>query len=125
MPPSPSAPPTPPPAPHSPPKPPLTPSPPANPNPPTLPTSLQSTITEKLQSIVVDRAAHYDCKIAIGVQTDTTELAASSDGDAAAASDLFIWGSVTKMLTGAGVLRAAERGELDLDAPVYPIIDPA
>ena len=72
-------------------------------------------LTSRLQAVAEDRAKAYSCKIAIGVQTATQSLSAASDGQD---SERYVWGSVTKLLTGSGVLRAAERKQLDLDKPV-------
>ena len=79
-------------------------------------------LTARLRAIATDRAKAYSCKIAIGVQTGSQSLSAASDGGAE--EELYVWGSVTKMLTGSGVLRAVERGMLKLDAPAAPHIDP-
>ena len=77
----------------------------------------------RLRDIANARAHHYQCKIAIGVQTATDAYSVGSN-NVDAERDTFAWGSVTKLLTGAAVLRAAERAQLDLDAPVYPLVDP-
>jgi len=78
-------------------------------------------LTAQLQAIAADRGKHYSCKIGIGVQSSTLSLAATSDGDL---DEWFVWGSVTKLLTGSGILRQVEKGNLKLDAPVAPHIDP-
>ena len=77
----------------------------------------------RLQSIATDRAKHYDCQISIGVQTSNSALTASSDSNEDAR---FVWGSVTKLLTGSAILRAVERGQLkSLDVRAAPLLDPA
>jgi hypothetical protein len=42
----------------------------------------------------------------------------------AAPTDRFVWGSVTKVITGTALLRLQEKGLLDLDAPVKDLVDP-
>jgi len=50
---------------------------------------------------------------------------AAADTTTSARDDLFVWGSVTKLLTGSGILRAVERGDLpSLSTPVHTLIDP-
>jgi hypothetical protein len=71
-------------------------------------------LTTRLRAIAVDRASFYSCKIAVSVQTATESFAAASDDQV---DERFVWGSVTKLLTGAGVLRAVETKKLDLDQP--------
>jgi len=77
-------------------------------------------LTTRLRAIAVDRASFYSCKIAVSVQTATESFAAASDDQV---DERFVWGSVTKLLTGAGVLRAVETKKLDLDQPAAPHID--
>ena len=48
-------------------------------------------------------------------------LSVSSDGDA---DDHFVWGSVTKVVTGTAVLRLADAGKLSLEDAIPPLIDP-
>ena len=78
-------------------------------------------LTARLKAIAADRGDHYKCKIGIGVQSSTLSLAATSDGDV---DERFVWGSVTKLLTGSGILRQVEKGNLKLDGPAAPHIDP-
>lgn len=39
-------------------------------------------------------------------------------------SDPYVWGSVTKMTTGTGVLRLIEEGKISYDSKAAPLIDP-
>lgn len=81
----------------------------------------KTSLPERLKEISVQTAKSYGCKVAIGVQGSSLAMAVSSDGDDDAK---FVWGSCAKMMTGAGILRAVERGQLDLDKPVAPVLDP-
>ena len=38
--------------------------------------------------------------------------------------DAFVWGSITKTLTGASILRLVETGAVTLDAPIQAYLDP-
>ena len=107
-------------------------------------------INARLQEIAADRAKHYSCKISIGAQTGTEAFAGASDsstdcapaglvaqnGLPPARSHLdfeslssfaakYVWGSVTKLLTGSAILRMQEKGLLDIDKPVAPTLDKA
>lgn len=78
----------------------------------------------RLEQIAQNRSDFYGCKIAIGLQT-ATEAVAAADAATRVDDDLFVWGSITKLVTGSGVLRAVERGDLpSLDTPVHTVIDP-
>lgn len=78
----------------------------------------------RLREIAQNRSDFYGCKIAIGLQTASDAFSAA-DRKTAVDDDLFVWGSVTKLLTGSGILRAVERGDLpSLDTPVHPFLDP-
>ena len=39
-------------------------------------------------------------------------------------SDRFVWGSVTKLVTGSSILRLVDEGKIKLSDPVPPLIDP-
>eukprot|EP00966_Prymnesium_polylepis_P115922 2679479-Prymnesium_polylepis.1 len=36
----------------------------------------------------------------------------------------FVWGSVTKLVTGVAILQLVDQHQLDLDAPIAPRLDP-
>ena len=77
----------------------------------------------RLTQIASATASKYDCAIAIGVQTKDTAVAAASPGITEDAP--FVWGSVTKLLTGTAIMRAVEKQTLQsLHAPISPILDP-
>ena len=70
----------------------------------------KTSLPERLKEISVQTAKSYGCKVAIGVQGSSLAMAVSSDGDD---DTKFVWGSCAKMMTGAGILRAVERGQLE------------
>jgi CubicO group peptidase (beta-lactamase class C family) len=78
-------------------------------------------LQQRLDDISRATASKYDCQISIAMHTAKRALTAASDGDA---GKPFVWGSVTKLLTGTAILRAVERGQLALDQPVAPLVDP-
>lgn len=91
---------------------------------PALSSEALSRLKLRLADIAQNRSSFYGCSIAIGMQTGSAALAVA-DRDTNAVSDRFVWGSVTKLLTGSAVLRAVERGDLaSLDTRVAPLIDP-
>ena len=74
-----------------------------------------------LRGVAGQISAHYECKVAIAVQTANASLAVAAGG---AVDDRFVWGSVTKQLTGATLLQLAAAHGLSLDQPVAPFLDP-
>lgn len=60
--------------------------------------------------------SQMEVSVASGVTDRSTKRAASI-------SDPYVWGSVTKIATGASVLRLVDAGELSLETRVAPIID--
>lgn len=78
----------------------------------------------RLQRIAQEKSEVYGCKIAVGMQTAMDSIAVA-DKSTNADADRFVWGSITKLITGSAVLRSVERGDLkDLDVPVHKIINP-
>ena len=73
----------------------------------------------RLEQIAQNRSDYYGCKIAIGLQT-ATESVAAADAATNVDEDLFVWGSITKLVTGSGVLRAVERGDLKSLDVIHP-----
>ena len=80
-------------------------------------------LRSRLLAVANHEAAKYECAVAIGVHSAHMQLRAVSTGTPVGAP--FVWGSVTKLLTGSAVLRAVEAGKLVLNKPVHPILDPA
>lgn len=84
---------------------------------------LESTLKCALQEIADASARKYSCTFAIALRgEDSLQVSVGSGPDGAEA--MFVWGSVTKMITGVSVLRAAHAGYFALDDPVAPILDP-
>jgi len=74
----------------------------------------------RLQAIADSKAAQYECEISIAVETGSgLSVSASTVGGA------FVWGSVTKLATGAALMQMVGFGKLTLDGPVAPHIDGA
>lgn len=75
----------------------------------------------------------YDCAVSVAlrgagatplqVSAQAGTVDRSGSGRVVTASDPFVWGSVTKMATGASVLHLVEAGTLSLDEPAAPYID--
>ena len=81
-----------------------------------------SPLQQRLQAIADAKSEQYECKISIAMQTSNASLVASDhQGDTDAK---FVWGSITKQLTGANVLQAAAAGKLGLGDRIAPRIDP-
>ena len=79
-------------------------------------------LRRSLQAVAGRTSARYACKVAIAVQTGNASLAVAAGG--AVEDDHFVWGSVTKQLTGATLLQLAASNGLSLDQPVAPCLDP-
>ena len=80
------------------------------------------TLQARLNEIAEAHAKKYGCAVGIGVQTGDSSLSATSTGTPSGAH--FVWGSVTKMLTGAALMRAVEKGQVTLKSRAAPLIDP-
>eukprot|EP00930_Biecheleria_cincta_P038926 TRINITY_DN26771_c0_g1_i1.p1 TRINITY_DN26771_c0_g1~~TRINITY_DN26771_c0_g1_i1.p1 ORF type:complete len:483 (+),score=52.62 TRINITY_DN26771_c0_g1_i1:36-1451(+) len=91
---------------------------------------LQDRIRLALHRIAERKSAKYNCSVSIAIKTATISESAAygtidfSTGRQANASDAYAWGSVTKMLTGAGILRLASQGKFSLDDTIAPLVDP-
>jgi CubicO group peptidase (beta-lactamase class C family) len=89
-------------------------------------------LAQILQEVSDMEAQKYDCAIAIGLKTEKDSISvASGNSDEtvgkeikAKPTDRFVWGSITKVITGTALLRLNEKGALDLDASASEIIDP-
>lgn len=99
-----------------------------------LPSSPTPTDIEAIvQKIVEEKASKYNCTIAVSVKVPTLNngipiSAAAGYVDIpnavpASRDDVFVWGSITKMSTGAAILKMVENKRLGLDEPIYPYCD--
>merc|ERR1719343_1988658 len=98
--------------------------------------ALREEIQSRLQAIASQKSSKYNCSIAIAVransgQGDAPLRAAAASGGVDAVSgrqahveDAYPWGSVTKMLTGASIMRLVSEGAFSLDDDVAPLVDP-
>ena len=84
-----------------------------------------------MQPIVDAKAAQYKCAIAAAVhfQNGTRVAVISGDKDyvkktPAKVTDRFVWGSVTKTITGTNILKAQEEGRLKITDPIVKYVDP-
>jgi CubicO group peptidase (beta-lactamase class C family) len=66
---------------------------------------------------VISHKHSISASAASGLIDRKAEISAKND-------DMFVWGSVTKVLTGMTVLRLVEQGAFSLDASITPLIDP-
>jgi len=89
------------------------------------PEALQSALAEVARS----KSAEYNCSVSIAVRTPAG-AAQAADGivnfeasQKAAATDLYPWGSVTKMFTAASVMKLVAGGYFRLDDEIAPLVD--
>lgn len=99
---------------------------------------LTAEIEKNIQPIAEKMAAKYNCAVSVSVLKDgadgfaATAAAGVIDGGGSSiavgtkttADDRFIWGSVTKVLTGTGILRLISKGVMRLDDTIPQYIDP-
>lgn len=94
--------------------------------------NISQKVTAALEKISEMESAKYNCTVGIGVISRQHSIKASAasglidrKGGVSAKSDsMFVWGSVTKVLTGMNVLRLVDQGAFSLDASISPLIDP-
>jgi CubicO group peptidase (beta-lactamase class C family) len=92
--------------------------------------SLKDDITQALQRIAENKSIEYNCSISIGFKNaDFTTAAAAgivdfSSDRHASVDDSYAWGSGTKPLTGASILKLVSEGAFGLESRVAPLVDP-
>eukprot|EP00931_Biecheleriopsis_adriatica_P121813 TRINITY_DN9687_c0_g1_i1.p1 TRINITY_DN9687_c0_g1~~TRINITY_DN9687_c0_g1_i1.p1 ORF type:complete len:442 (-),score=86.60 TRINITY_DN9687_c0_g1_i1:21-1346(-) len=92
--------------------------------------ALPSNLHEILESIAQKESLKYNCSINIAVRNaDDQVLAAAGIVDflknqAAQTSDLYAWGSVTKMFTAASIMKLVAAGRFSLDDAMAPLVNP-
>lgn len=98
--------------------------------------SAQSSMQEQVQKVLAEiipmETNKYNCSFSIGVYSPKNQIKASaaggvrdrSSGASSTADDSYIWGSVTKVLTGTSILRLVEQGKMSLDDSIVGHIDP-
>jgi CubicO group peptidase (beta-lactamase class C family) len=98
---------------------------------------IEDDLSTILQAIADENSQKYDCSIAIGTRAmiggikQAVQVAAGfsdmTPGSEVKAipGDRYVWGSITKVVTGTALLRLHDQGLLpDLDAPVSSLVDP-
>ena len=97
---------------------------------PSTPPATLDKIRAALDHRAAQGSAKYNCTIALAFVQGESSLAVAkgisdfATGRAAQASDRFAWGSGTKPLTGASILKLVSEGHFKLDDPVAPLVDP-
>jgi len=87
-------------------------------------------LQQALQQILAEKAAHYNCSMQMAYHDNKTAYSmASGQSNRKSArnttvDDRFVWGSVTKVMTGSSVLRLGDLGEINLEGSIVPLIDP-
>jgi CubicO group peptidase (beta-lactamase class C family) len=89
-------------------------------------------LTKAIEPIVATMAKKYNCSMSVGLvggPTDVSAEAAAGVKDRASGSistpqDYYVWGSVTKLVTGTAVMRLVDQGVIKLDDAVPDHIDP-
>ncbi len=82
-----------------------------------------------LQDIAAAESAKYNCSISIayrGRGRSGAVISGASDfatGRKAELSDKFVWGSITKVLTGASVMRLVQEGVLELNQTIPSLVE--
>jgi CubicO group peptidase (beta-lactamase class C family) len=88
-----------------------------------------SELQTALHPLIEELSTKYECGIAVGFHNAKLNLAwaaGTTDNGTTAAStnDQFVWGSVTKVSTGAAVLQLVGQKKIKLNDPIQPLIDP-
>eukprot|EP00040_Diaphanoeca_grandis_P003591 m.25333 g.25333 ORF g.25333 m.25333 type:complete len:486 (-) comp14960_c0_seq1:458-1915(-) len=93
--------------------------------------ALREELTKSLQEIANDKVKKYNCGFAIGMHGPggfSTSVAAGTDIPSGTVPitpmSKFIWGSVTKMVTGVNIIRDHNAGKFSVDDKVFTILDP-
>jgi CubicO group peptidase (beta-lactamase class C family) len=87
------------------------------------------TLQKAIQPLVDSLSQKYDCAVGVAVHNSNTSIqwiAGTVDNGTTAATtgDQFVWGSVTKVSTGAAVMQLVGAKKINLDDPIQPLIDP-
>jgi len=93
--------------------------------------SFEDDLVQLLQPAINEKADFYNCSIGVAAHFSNGSKVAAIAGykdyvkkTAATLEDRFIWGSVTKVLTGSSILKAQEQGLLNITDSIVPHIDP-
>ena len=85
-------------------------------------------LTNELHKIARNESQKYNCSVSIAFRSARGRAAAAFGavdpaGAPAKTGDVFVWGSVTKVVTGASILRLVADGRLALDDAAAPYVD--
>eukprot|EP00966_Prymnesium_polylepis_P047619 1102721-Prymnesium_polylepis.1 len=88
--------------------------------------AIATSLEGDLQHIVDRIAARYNTSVSLAAQIGKSKslavaagVTAPSSGRTATTADRYAWGSVTKTITGAGIMRLVADGKLSLDDPAH------
>ena len=87
-------------------------------------------IKKTLQTIADEKSKKYNCSISLGFKNADMEVAAAagiadfSTQRHITVDDAFAWGSGTKPLTGASILKLISEGHFTLATPIHELLDP-
>jgi CubicO group peptidase (beta-lactamase class C family) len=87
-------------------------------------------VRSALQAIADEKSKTYNCSVSIAFKNVDYAIAAAagiadfSSGRKVTTDDTFAWGSGTKPLTGASILKLISDGHFNLETPVHTVIDP-
>ncbi|CAK9019402.1 unnamed protein product [Durusdinium trenchii] len=93
------------------------------------PLAASTKLDELLLEVARKKSAEYNCSFSIAVRTPSGKAAVASgvvdfeNAQPAKESDLYPWGSVTKMFTAASVMKLVGSGKFRLDDAIAPLVD--
>jgi len=91
---------------------------------------LPAAISPIIDAVVKNESAKYNCSISVAVRGFNGTAAGAhgivdfSSGVRAKTTDMYVWGSITKMLTASSIMKLISEGRFALDDPVAPLVDP-
>lgn len=92
-----------------------------------LPQGWEATLTKELQKIADHETAKWNTSFSIAFQNGAGSASAAAGdiggGKSSTVDDDYVWGSVTKVVTGASILKLASEGRFDLRSPMAPLVD--
>eukprot|EP00746_Dinoflagellata_sp_MGD_P012072 gnl/MRDRNA2_/MRDRNA2_125568_c0_seq1.p1 gnl/MRDRNA2_/MRDRNA2_125568_c0~~gnl/MRDRNA2_/MRDRNA2_125568_c0_seq1.p1 ORF type:complete len:444 (+),score=73.78 gnl/MRDRNA2_/MRDRNA2_125568_c0_seq1:73-1404(+) len=92
--------------------------------------SLPAELTSAFDDVAKKMSEKYNCSISIAFRNADGEAAAArgtadfSTNRQASTRDVYAWGSITKMLTAASIMKLVSEGAFHLDHPVAPLVNP-
>jgi CubicO group peptidase (beta-lactamase class C family) len=92
------------------------------------PRDVPSQIRAILQSVALNKSITYNCSVSIAFKNADHAVAAAAgsigSGRKASTEDAYAWGSGTKPLTGASILKLISEGEFTLESSATSLLDP-